>query len=167
MLYSVQRYCKSLLDGLVLPPGIPGPLTAWITPPVTEKIKEPRAYVWGGRARGGRQTTPRGPGFKKLPWIVDVYLAYMDSPDDALQDEPFPQVIDTVISMFATTAMPLFIDSRGAPVGPNATAATDTQILGIGESWSLEYPPERMVVSQRQVWYSALISMDVLEVVQA
>ena len=164
-LYSVSKYVLGLIDGLPLPAGLP-PLEAWITPPALEEIDGPKAHVWGGRVRGGRQTAPRGPGFKRLPWQVDVYLVYMDTPDDALTYEPFPQVIDTVISVFAKTTMPLFIDAAGNPMGPNAVNETDTQILSIGESWELEYPPERVTASMLMVWYVARIGLDVLEVQQ-
>ena len=167
MLGSVQLYVKGILDGLLLPRGIPGPRVARITPPVVEKISAPRAYVWGGRLQAARQTAPRGPGFKRFPWTVDVWLAYLDTPDDAFQNEPFPLVIDAVMLAFMRTVMPLFIDAQGNPVGPNATSETDTQILGIGEDFDLEYPPERTVTAQRQVWYSARIGLEVLEVVQA
>jgi hypothetical protein len=167
VLASTQLYVKGILDGLALPAAVPGPLVARITPPVAEKMKAPRAYVWGGRLRAGRQTAPRGTGMKKFPWIVDVYLSYMDTPDDALKNEPFPRVIDTVLTAFMTTVMPVWIDANGVPVGPNAASGTDTQIQAIGETFSLDYPPERTVTSLRQMWYTTLISMDVLEVIQA
>lgn len=168
MLSSVQKYVKGIADGLAMPTGVPGPLVARITPPVWERVSAPRAYVWGGRVRGSRQTAPRGPGFKRIPWVVDVYLTYMDTPDDALANEPFPAVIDAVLGAFFTTTMPVWIDSTGTPVGPNApTAGSATQIQSIGESFDLDYPPERTVTAGRMIWYSTRIGLDVLEVVQA
>lgn len=167
MLGSVQLYVKGILDGLPLPQGTPGPLSARITPPVVEKISAPKAYVWGGRLRAARQTAPRVAGFKKFPWTVDVWLAYLDNPDNALASEPFPRVVDAVMLAFMTTVMPVFINSDGVPVGPNASSRTDTQIQAIGEAFDLEYPPERAVTAQRQVWYAARIGLEVLEVVQA
>lgn len=166
-LYSCQKYVQGLINGLAMPAGVPGPLTAWITPPVAEKLQAPRAYVWGGRVRASRQTAPRGPGFKKRPWIVDIYLAYMDNPDNALANEPFAQVIDAVTEVFETATMPVFISPAGAVVVESSAAdATYSQIQAVGESWDLQYPPEKSVLSQRQIWYSSLISMDVLEVIQ-
>jgi hypothetical protein len=166
VLASVQQYCRGIIDGLALPlPGSPS-LTAWITPPVFEKLTGPRAYVWGGRVRGSRQTAPRGPGFRRVPWVVDIWLVYLDTPDQARRAEPFPLVIDAVLAAFMTTPMPVFIDASGTPVGPNAGSAADTQIQSIGESWDLDYPPERAPAAGRMVWYSARIGMDVLEVVQ-
>lgn len=167
MLASIQQYVKGILDGTEIPvQGIPA-LTAWVTPPALEQADGPRAYVWGGDVAIGRQTAPRGPGFKKFPWSVDVWLAYLTTPDDGLETEPFPAVIDAVLLALMTTTMPLFIDAQGNPVGPNATSQTDTQIQSIGESMRLQYPPERMVGPMQMLWYTAQLRVDVLEVVQA
>jgi len=167
MLDSLQFYVKGLIDGLAMPPGVPGPLTAWITPPVTEKIASPRAYVWGGRLKGGRQTAPRGRGMMRLNWTVDVYVAYMSTPDKAMQEEPFPKVTDAILWTFMTTTMPLFIDAAGNPMGPNQVNATDTQIQAIGESFDSDYPPERTVSGPRMLFYVQRMGIDVMEVVQA
>lgn len=167
MLGSVQKYLRGQLDGLAMPEGVPGPLVSRITPPVQEKVKAPIVYLWGGHVAAGRQAGPRIKGFKKFPWVADLWLVYQDTPSDAFKNEPFPGVIDAIMWQLMTTTMPLFIDKDGNPVGPNAASASDTQIQAIGENFDLEYPPERLVLSQRQVWYSARIGVDVLEVVQA
>jgi hypothetical protein len=167
VLSSVQKYVQGLINGLPLPlPGTP-PLTAWITPPNLEQATGPRGYVWGGRVNVARQTAPRGPGMKRFPWSVDVYLVYLDTPDNARANEPFPLIIDTVMTTFMSTVMPLWIDANGVPVGPNAASQTDTQIQAIGETMTLDYPPERLPATMRMVWYSARLGVDVLEVVQA
>lgn len=165
-LYSVSTYVKGLINGTPLPQSVPGPLVAYITPPVSEKLSAPRAYIWAGRTVVTRQTAPRGAGFRKRTWPIDIYLNYMDTPDDALANEPFMQVVDAVTAVFETTLMPLFIDASGNPVGQNATSATDTQILSIGEDWALDYPPERTVASLRQIWFSTVIRLQVMEAVQ-
>lgn len=157
---------QGIINGLALPDDLPA-LTTWITPPVLEDMDGPVSHVWGGRVRGARQTAPRTQGMKKLPWIVDIYLAFEDTPDDALASESFAKVIDTVLLAFFTTTMPLYIDVNGIPMGPNLVNPTDTQIQAIGESWELDYPPERLPASMQMVYYSARIGMDVLEVIQA
>jgi len=167
VLDSVSAYVRGLLDGASLPSVVPGPLTAWITQPVIEKISAPRAHVWGGRLTGRRQTAPRGAGFMSLTWTVDVYLCYMTAPDKALANEPFPKVVDAVLKIFMATPMPLFIDAYGNPVGPNATSATDTQILSVGEKFDGDYPPERSVAGPRTLWYIQRFGMVVEEKVQA
>jgi hypothetical protein len=168
VLDSVQSYvANGILNALPIPvQGIP-PLTAWVTPPALEQADGPRAHVWGGSVGISRQTAPRGPGFKKFPWTIDVYLVYLTTPDDGLDCEPFPKIIDAVMWAFFTTTMPLFIDVNGIPMGPNAVNATDTQIQKIGESPRLQYPTEKMVGPMQMLWYTALIQLDVLEVVQA
>lgn len=166
MLDSMQRYTQGLLSGLPLPAGLPS-LTAWITSPVVEKITSPRAYVWGGRLKAARQTAPRGAGFMKFTWAMDVYVAYMSTPDKAMQDEPFPKVTDAVLRRFMTTTMPLFVDASGNPMGPNAVNETDTQVTSIGESFDSDYPPERTVSGPRMLWYVTRIGFDITEVVQA
>lgn len=168
VLDSIQNYvCNSILQGLPIPvDGMP-PLTAWVTQPSLEQADGPRAYVWGGTVDISRQTAPRGPGFKKFPWTVSVTMVYLTTPDDALNCEPMPKIIDAVIWAFATTTMPLFISATGVPMGSNAVNETDTQIQGIGESMRLQYPPERMVGPMQMLWYASVLDVSVLEVVQA
>lgn len=159
-LNSVQQYVKGLFDGLVIPGTAPQQtLAAYITPPTVEPLDGPKAFVWGGRARGRRQTMPRGPGFKEVPWVVDVYLVYETTPDDPALDEAFPLVIDAVLAKAWTTTMPLEIT--------DSVTNVTSQIQAIGEEWELEYPPERLPSTLRMVYYSARIGLDVLEVVQA
>lgn len=167
MLYSVSKYVLGIVNGLAVPIDGVDPITAWITPPTLEKADGPRAYVWGGSLRAARQTAPRGAGFKKFPWTVSVWLVYLDTPDNARQNEPFPLIIDTVMSAFMDTTMPLFISAEGVPMGPNAVNETDTQIQSIGETFDLDYPPERTPASMKMIWYSARLGLDVLEVVQS
>lgn len=167
MLASVQNYVRGIIDGLPVPvDGVP-PLTAWETPPALEQADGPRAHVIGGSLPISRQTAPRGPGFKRFAWTVDVYLVYLTTPDDGLNCEPMPKIIDAVLWAFMTTLMPVFIDVNGNPMGQNAVNKTDTQIQSIGESMRLQYPPEKMVGPMQMLWYTSLLQVDVLEVVQA
>jgi hypothetical protein len=168
LLGSVQLYVKSIIDGLPMPRGIPAPLTVRITPPMVEKVSGPMAYVWGGRLRAALQSAPRGPALKRFNWTVDVTLGWLDTPDNALRNEPFPRVIDAVMWAFMTTTMPVWIDVDGVVRDSGvASVRTDTQIQAIGETFDLDYPPERAVTPQRQVWYTARLGLDVLEVLQA
>lgn len=96
-LNSIQLYVANLLNDLEVPmAGIP-PIEAYVTPPVVEDIDRPKAYVWGGRARGRRQTMPRNTsgqivdgrsGFKHIDWHLDIYTVYETTPDaDNLDQE--------------------------------------------------------------------------------
>jgi hypothetical protein len=167
VLDSMQKFSRGIVSGLAMPEGVPGPMKARITPPVQEKVKAPVAYVWGGTADASRQAGSRGPGFMKWPWTMSIWLVYMDTPTDAFENEPFPRVIDTVIWAFLKAPMMVFVSEQGQVVGPNQVNETDTQVQKIGERIRLQYPPERMVASQRQVWYTAQLLVDILEVVQA
>lgn len=168
-LKSVQKYVKGLIDGLTIP-GQLNPLTAHITPPALEDLNGPIAYVWGGHLNVSRQTMPRGAGFKSFPWMIDIWLVYLtNANENPTIDDEFPDLIDTVTRALWTTTMPVFIDADGN-VEDVSAPVTDrdglTQIQRIGERWTLDYPPERTPATMRMVWYSASISMEVLEVVQ-
>lgn len=179
-LNSVQQYVKGLLDGLVVQDGIPA-LEAYVTPPVVDSLDAPKAYVWGGRMRGRRQTMPRvgtpaaiaagHSGFKRLDWTVDVYLVYEMNPDQPATDvdQDFPLIIDAVLAQTWTTAMPIFIDAQGNPTAQSAMVAGQTysQILAIGEDFELEYPPERTPSTLRMLYYTARLGLDIYEAVQA
>ncbi len=160
-LNSCQIYVQGLLDGLAIP-GQAQPLQAYITPPTVEDVDGPRAYIWGGRMRGRRQTAPRGipphAGFKRLDWVVDVYLVDMELPDDPGLDQTFPVLVDAVMRQTWTTVMPTYIT--------DPTTGVLSQILQIGEDFELEYPPERTPATLRTLWYSCRLGLNVYEAVQ-
>lgn len=156
-LNSVQQYVKGLLDGIEVP-GQEQPLVCYVTPPVLEKPSGPRAYVWGGKVTRDRQTMPRGPGFAKFSWIIDIWLISLLNPQADGVDEIFPLVVDAVTNTLATTTMPIVIT--------DPTTGQESQIQAIGESWDLDYPPEHTPATSRMLWYACHIGMDVLEVVQ-
>lgn len=177
-LSSVQLYVKGLLDGLVVQDGI-GAIQAYVTPPILDTLSAPKAYVWGGRMRGRRQTMPRvgtpaaiaagRSGFKRLDWTVDVYLNYEMNPDvpAVTIDTDFPLIIDAVFTQMWTTTMPVLIDPNGVPTNTPANGVVYTQILSVGEEFELEYPPERAPATIRMLYYSARLSFDIYEAVQA
>ena len=174
MLTSVQLYVKNIIDGLVVTDGVPA-LEAFVTPPTLEDLDGPKAYIWGGRMRGKRQTTPRilsghtiadgTSGFKHLAWVVDVYVVYESNPEIGSNDTDFPQILDAVLAAYFTTQMPIFIDATGAT--HTQPAAGLTQILAIGEDFELEYAPLHTPATLRMLYYSARLSMEVYEAVQA
>ena len=174
MLTSVQLYVKNIIDGLVVTDGIPA-LQAYVTPPQLEDLDGPLAYVWGGRMVGKRQTAPRilpghtiadgTSGFKHLAWVVDIYIVYETNPNITSNDTDFPQIIDAVLTQYFTTQMPIFIDATGNTF--TEPAAGLTQILGIGEKFELDYAPLHTPATLRMLYYSAKLSMEVYEAVQA
>lgn len=161
-LNSIQQHCQSIIDGLQIPAS-PDRLTAYIQPPNFEDLDAPRAYIWGGRMLGERQTAPRGvapeAGFKRLNWVVDVWVSYLTTPDASDADQAFPLVIDAIMNAFWTTPMPTFIQ--------DTVTGVRSQLLQIGEEFELEYPPERAPATQRMLYYTARLGLDVYEAVQA
>jgi hypothetical protein len=172
-LNSVQLYVKGLLDGITIPgPGTESSsiLQAYVTPPVLEDLDGPRSYIWGGRQRVRRQTMPRTQpnnvvtaGFKQFDYTLDIYLSYLTNPNDALVDQEFPILVDTVLSTLWNTTMPVFIDSTGNVVSTGGTGIS--QILSIGEEWDLEYPPEKTPATLRMLYYTCRIAMYIQEAV--
>jgi hypothetical protein len=157
-LNSVQQYVKGLLNDLPVP-GQDKTIEAYITPPTVEDIDRPKAYIWGGRLRGMRQTAPRGLGFKRLNWVVDVYLVWETLPDGPTIDSEFPLIIDAVLNKTWTTTMPIKIQ--------DPQTGQSSQILQVGEDFELEYPPERMPSTLRTLYWTARLGLDVYEAVQA
>lgn len=166
-LNSVQLYVRDLLNNLAVPlMGIP-PVEAYVTPPVFEDIDRPKAYVWGGRARGRRQTMPRNTsgqlvdgksGFRKIDWHIDIYLVYETTPDAAELDMEFPCVVDAVMTKLWTTPLNIFITD---PI-----TGVVSEITSIGEEWDYEMLPERTPNTLRMIYYSSRITMVVSEVIQ-
>lgn len=180
-LNSIQLYVKGLLDGLVVLPNGIKPLEAFIQPPVLDTLDGPKAYVWGGRLHGQRQTAPRigtpaanligHSGYKRLNWTVDVFISYEMNPDvpQVDLDQDFPLILDAVMQKTWITEMPIFIDPLGIPTAqadllPNVQYS---QVLAIGEDFDLEYPPERVPATMRMLYYTARLGLEVYEAVQA
>ncbi|MER6350669.1 hypothetical protein ABT186_02135 [Streptomyces sp. NPDC001634] len=158
-LNSTQLFVQGLLDGLPIP-GSTQTLEAYITPPTVDELDNPKAYVWGGRLRGTRQSMPRGQGFKRLNWNVDVWLTYETNPDGPSVDQEFPLIVDAVMNKVWTTPMnDTFIT--------DPTTGVKSQILAIGEDFDFEYPPERVPATLRMLYYTARLGLNVYEAVQA
>jgi hypothetical protein len=168
-LKSVQKYVKNLLDGIAVP-GQLLPLEVHITPPALESVDGPIAYVWGSHLNVTRQTMPRGAGFQNWPWMIDIWVVYLTNENEnPTIDDEFPDILDTIMRVLRTTTMPVFIDNDGIPQDVSAPVTSRqglTQIQRVGERWTLDYPPERTPATMRMYWYSASISVEVLEVVQ-
>lgn len=157
-LNSVQYFVRGLLDGLAIP-GTTQTLEAYITPPTVDELDNPKAYVLGAHLRGTRQSMPRSLGFKKLTWLVDVYLSYETNPDSPTVDQEFALVVDAVMNTAWTTPMNnVFIT--------DPTTGLRSQILAIGEDFELEYPPERVPATLRMLYYTARLGLTVYEAVQ-
>lgn len=165
-LNSVQLKVQEILQGLALP-GWSQTLQCFITPPVVQDLSGPVAYVWGGKMTGARLAMPRGAGFKKLTWTVQVYLAYETTPDDPEAppsgapsvDQAFPLAVDAVMTALWTTPMPV------ALIDP--TTNVTTQMVSIGEQFDLEYPPVHTPATLRMLYFAARLNLQVQELPHA
>lgn len=157
-LNSIQNYTVGLLDGLAIP-GQTQTLRAYITPPTVTNLNGPIAVVQGGRLRGSRQTAPRGFGFKKLEWVVDVWLAYLTNPNSPTIDQEFAVITDAIMAMTWTTVTPTEITDE--------VTGVVSQILNMGEEFDLDCAPDRTPASLRMVYQCARLGLSVYEAVQA
>lgn len=175
-LNSVQLYVQSLLNGITIPsPGseASSTLECYITPPTLEDLDGPRAYIWGGRQTVRRQTMPRTQpndpstaGFKYFTYTMDIYLSYLTNPNDTDLDQEFPLFVDAVLSVLWNTQIAIFIDPLGNPVAVGDQTNEDSQILAIGEQWDMDYPVVKSPATQRMLYYTCRIAMQVEESVK-
>lgn len=161
-LNSIQLYLQSILDGLPIP-GSTTTLEAQITPPVTQDLDGPIAFVWGGSMRTVRQTGPRGnpgkAGFKHQQWDADVWLVYLTNPDDPELDQEFPLIVDAILAQLWSTPEPLFIT--------DPTTGLNTQLLSVGEEYRLEYAQVHTPATLRMLYYTAHLTVSLYEAVNA
>lgn len=171
---SVQNYVRGLLDNLPVP-GQVKPMDFYIAAPTLQDMDGPHGYISGARVMSGRQTAPRiragmaatSAGYRKNPFKVEIYAVYeTNAQNNQTLDSEFPAILDAITYVLETTQMPQWIDADGTPVPTNTPIPGASQIDAIGENWTLDYPPERTPATLRMLWYVALITVDVLEVVQ-
>lgn len=157
-LNAVQLHVLSLLNGITVP-GQSDTLTAYVTPPVVEALDGPRAYIWGGTGREQRRSAPRGYGFKRVNWSVDTFLVYETDSESSDLDETFPLILDAVMGALRAAPMPTQLT--------DPTTGAVSQMTAIGEDFTIEMPPERLLSPPRLLYYAARVTTTVTEDVQA
>jgi len=168
---SAQSYVQGLLQGLT-PPGATGiaePIDAMITPldPDVNPDGVARVYVWPAKAPERRIAMPRNDaatgnigGWKKLTHDLEIFLVWMDSPDDPARDVNFPLFIDFVMGILRTAP------NRNILYTAPETGAT-SQMVNIGEDMDYDFIPPRSLEPQMQMRYDARIRCTLLEIFQA
>ncbi len=166
---STLSYIKGLLVSLPMP-GELDPMNAYITPPdPNTETQVPTAYVWPtegdeDRDSGKAGTVPRntGPntasGFKNMEHSIDVYVVWFGADDEPDIDCLFPGVVDAVMAAFRFSADP------AQAVDPY-TGQVST-LVDVGEKMSYRITL-RSLVEQAFNRYDCLLSLSVLEVIQA
>ena len=159
-LNSVQKMCKSLIDGLVFP-DYQEPLVVYIAPPSPGDLLGPTCYIWGSTWHVKRQTAPRPVAFMAFQWLVDMWLLVPDSADYPNADSAFPIIIDTITRVLRTTKIPIMLE--------DPDTGEETQIVAIGETMDGDYAPVHALGDENtQGWvlYQAHITCTVEERVQ-
>ena len=169
-LVSVQSYVAGLLQGLT-PPGATGlnaPIDAFITPldPDVNPDGVARVYVWPASGPEKRIAQPRNNlpagsigGWKQTVHDLQVFMVWMDQPDDEGQDVNFPALIDYVMYILRTSPNPaLYTDPETGSV---------SQMVNLGELMTYDFVPPRTL--EGQVWrrYDARVRCSLWEIFQA
>ena len=165
---SSLAYIKGLLNGLAMPGQLPS-MNAYITPPDPNVETDiPTAYVWptsGDESRDGKAgTVPRnsGPGtpsgFKDLVHAIDVYVLWFGADDEPDIDNLFPGIVDAVMFALRTSDDPVKVADPYTEQG--------STLVDVGEVMNYRITL-RSLVEQAYDRYDCLLSLSVLEVIQA
>lgn len=166
---SAQQYTAGLLKGMT-PPGDTGirqPIDALITPldPDVNPDGIPRCYVWPASGPEKRRAKPRNTGkgtpagWKQLTHELQIFLIWMDSPDDPNADVNFPAFIDYVMDALRTSPNPsLYTDPE---------TGRSSQMVSLGEVMTYDFVPPRTLEPQAFRRYDARIRCSLLELFQA
>lgn len=164
---AAQQFVADLLQGLTPPgdTGIAAPIDALITPldPDVNSDGIARIYVWPASGPEKRIAMPRnsGPayttaGSKKITHDLQVFLVWMDSPEDTDADVNFPLLIDYVMKVLRTSPSPaLYTDPD---------TGDQSQMVNLGEVMSYDFVPPRTLEPQMHRRYDARIRCSLLEI---
>lgn len=174
-LTAVQLHVRDLLDGLTNPSLQQQnlqPAAAFVAPPVIypESASSPAIYVWGGHGKDARRTAPRASlaqaqqvtlpvtsaGLRRVIWQVDVWLLWIapSTPDDL----SFPLLIDAVRKQLASAPMPVLLQ--------DAQTGDQTQLVALAEEMEVQYATPEATSDQRNLLYSAAITVTAEEYYQ-
>jgi hypothetical protein len=168
-LVSAQLYVQSLLVGMT-PPGDTGlrePISALITPldPDVNPDGIARVYVWPAKFPEKRRAVPRNTGkgtpagWKQIIHEIQVFLVWMDSPDDPNADVNFPYLIDWVADVLRTSPNDAFYTDPGT--------GRVSQFVNLGEVMIGDFVPPRTLADMAMRRYDARIQCSLLELFQA
>ena len=168
-LVSAQGFVQSILTGLTPPgkTGIKGPIDSLITPldPDVNPDGIARVYVWPASGPEKRRAMPRntGPGapagWKQITHALEIFLVWMDYPDDPQADVNFPLLIDYVMMILRTSPNPaLYTDPDTGVV---------SSMVNLGEVMSYDFVPPRTLEPDAMRRYDSRIRCSLLELFQA
>ncbi len=175
---AVMSYCKSVLDGLVIPAGAgTGPLIAYIVPPDPDDNPngQPCCSIWDtagdeSRLAASRQTValanpspvvidqaaPEPGAGRKIQWHeLSFYLWYPMADEETAEDIAFPAVIDAVMTALRTTPDPVVLK--------DPLTGAISQLAGLGENMRRQMSPPLALSPQRWEKFVGLITSKALE----
>ena len=165
---SAAKYVQSLLQNMTPPgpTGLKSPVNALITPkdPDVNPDGIPRCYVWPAAGPENRRAMPRNTGkgtpagWKNMRHDMQIFLIWMDNPNDRNADVNFPLFIDWVMDILRTS--------------PNPADWTDpdsglvSNFANLGEEMKYDYVPPRTLEPQMERRYDARVTCTLLELFQ-
>jgi|APCry1669188910_1035180.scaffolds.fasta_scaffold00324_14 hypothetical protein len=150
----IQTKAKEITNG-ISSPLYRRDLVAYITPPNPGKLPGPAAYVWVTSGTNKRQTAKRGAGFRNTSWIVSVWLMSPDNANNPNADSAFASLIDAVVNAWVTTPMPVTVT--------DAFTGQQSQLVAIGEQFTIQQSPAHVLADQRLYLYEALLEFTIEE----
>lgn len=168
-LVSAQSYVQSILTGLT-PPGDTGirqPINSLITPldPDVNPDGIARIYVWPARFPEKRRAQPRNDlpngspgGWKDIKHELQVFLVWMDDPNDPNADVNFPILIDWVADVLRT--------SRNPVQWTDPYSGITSNFANLGEVQTGDFVPPRTLADMAMRRYDARIQCSLLELFQ-
>jgi hypothetical protein len=170
-LNATLQYVKGLLDGLESPQYAPVEAIVSSAIPAADAFQvddkggimrpSPKCYIWGNTIHEDRQTMPRGPGFKKGTYRLDLLLQVLEQADDEFRETAFPCLFDAV--RFAINATAIVVDIT------DPVTLYQSQILQIGEEFDSEIfiPDSISIGSQSGVRSTARLTLKIEEAYQS
>lgn len=161
-------YLERQLNGLALPIGL-GNLNAFVQPPPADDGSGANAYIWASGGDEKRLTVPRAQhgdlstgGDKTLTHRPNVWLTWFGDQDSPQVGIQFPAIIDFVMGVLRNVEMLDVTQHAHDPITGQLS-----NLLNVGENMSWEYGPVRAVVDQRYLRYDAVLTLEVIEIIQA
>lgn len=167
---AAQSFVAAQLHGMV-PPGDTGlraPITALITPldPDVNPDGIARCYVWPASGPEKRLAMPRNNaaqnnpgGAKQTTHEIQVFMVWMDDPNDQNADVNFPLLIQYVLKVLRTCPSPSLIT--------DPYTGEESQMVNLGEVQAYDFVPPRTLEPQVMRRYDARIRATLVEIFQA
>lgn len=165
---SAQSYVASILTNMV-PPGQTGlraPISALITPrtPDVNPDGVARCYVWPATGPEKRIAMPRNSGmgtpagWKELAHQLEIFLVWMDNPNDKNADVNFPLFIDWVMDILRTSPNPATWTDPDSGIVSN--------FVNLGEVMKYDFVPPRSLEPDAQRRYDSRVTCTLWELFQ-